>query len=678
MSRRTTKPTLVFGPSSSFHGFTSYETSAFNDVEPAKVIRELIQNSLDAAVEAGEDTAFVRFRVNPVRRTNIPDLAGYEKAFKIAVKFQRGMNQDEKLPDTAQQVVADIEQGLKKVKNRRHHELVVMDNGIGLDNRRMHSVLGNGASAKTEGTGSYGVGHLAAIATSDLRYVLYGAVLVNGNRIAAGNAVLASLPGETDGAGWRASGGYLVKELLNGKNGQFYEFLTGDAIPNTMKSVIDEIESEWGHGTAVIIPAFNHFRTKPDRLWEIVSTVVARNFHVAIFEEKLVVEVDDRRVGTPDCCEDVRRLDGASLPSILESQKEEQRAPRAGSLFSGLRISGQVAYMTHRALSEGQLLSVDTSSGSVEIHLLSPSPSGRTRLDLYRNGMWITQQVPKLDRSDFAGREPFCAVLKVTRRSGELHRLIRKAEGPMHDKLDLKRLSSDESRGLRQAIGEVADRIREVVPERSLEGYVPDDYLVVAEEDNTGGGAKSFSFWGAPEIVQRRTRATAIQVEEDGGGPDPDPDTGTRQGQGPGQGPGPGPGPGLTPTARSSPPLDFRSTAVLDGEGKCAISLVSNRQLEDVVMSLRVDENFDATCDRIGPDEAVRLTSVALREGTGQLSEAPSLFDNGSGVRLQGLDGGVTYELDVMYSIPEGLQESVDTPVFRVELRRIQIKTTER
>ena len=670
MSQRARKPTLLFGPSSSFYGFTSYETSAFNDVEPAKVIRELIQNSLDAAVEAGEATAFVRFRVNRINGSGVPDLHGYEKAFKSAVKFQRGMSQEKQLPDTAQQVVADIERGLKKLKNGRHHELVAMDNGIGLDNRRMHSILGNGASAKTDGTGSYGVGHLAAIATSDLRYVLYGAVQDDGSRIAAGNAMLASMPSETGETGWRSAGGYLVRKLLNGNNGRFYEFLTDRTIPSRVASVIDEIESEWGHGTAVIVPSFNHFRASPAKLWAIVSTVVARNFNVTVFERKLVVEVDNRAIRKPSDTLDVHRLDGDSLPIVLESQKEEQRAPRAGSLLGGLRISGQVAYMTYRALSQGQLLSADTSSGSVQIHLLSPSPSGRTRLDLYRNGMWITQQVPRLDRSYFTDRESFCAVLKVTRDSGEFHRLIRKAEGPMHDKLDFKRLTRDERRQLKRALDEVAERIRVAVPERNLEGYVPDDYLVVAEEDNTGSGAKTFSFWGSPEIIHRRTWANAILEKGGGGSPDPDPGPGP----GPRHGPGPGPNPGPTPTpkSRSAPPLDFSSSAVPNGEGNCAIVLVSHRLLEDVVMSLRVDENSDATCDRIGPDEAVRITSVELREAAGQPSDVPTLFNDGAGVRLQRLKAGVNYELDVRYSTPEGLQESVDTPVFRVELRRIQ------
>ena len=364
-----------------------------------------------------------------------------------------------------------------------------------------------------------------------------------------------------------------------------------------------------------------------------------------------------------------RRLDAESLPVTLERQKEERRAPRAGSLLGGLKIAGQAAFMTYQTLSEGQSIPVATTSGPVELRILSPSPSGRTRIDLYRNGMWITQQIPQLDRSDFTDHEPFCAVLKVTRDSGELHSLIRKAEGPMHDKLDFKRLTSDERRQLRGAIREVAERIRAVVPEKSTEGYVPDDYLVVSGGDSSSGGAESFSFWGSPEVVHRRTRPTAIVVEGNGGGPvDPDPGPGPR----PGPGPGPKPGPSPTTKSRSSPPLDFRSIAVPDRDGNCAIALVSNKPLEDVVMTLRVDENSDATCDRIGSDESVRLTSISLREGTTTLGRAPSLFADGDGIRLQGLEAGVNYEMDVKFMTPSGLRESVETPVFRVELRQVK------
>ena len=49
-----------------------------------------------------------------------------------------------------------------------------------------------------------------------------------------------------------------------------------------------------GHGTAVLILAFNHFGESPRKLWEIVSTVASRNFNVAIHEGNLIVEVSDR------------------------------------------------------------------------------------------------------------------------------------------------------------------------------------------------------------------------------------------------------------------------------------------------------------------------------------------------------------------------------------------------
>ena len=670
MSPRSKKPTLLFGPSSSFVGFTSYETSAFDDVEPAKVIRELIQNSLDAAVEAGEDTAIVRFCVKGISRSDVPDLQGYEKAFKSAVKFQGAVATPGQLADTAQEVVARIRRGLRELKDGKHHALTVIDNGIGLDDRRMHSILGNGASAKVDGTGSYGVGHLAAISTSDLRYVLYGAVQSGGKRIAAGNTVLASMPGKAKASGWLSADGYLVASLLNGSGGCFYEFLAGGSIPGPVESAIDDIEQDWGHGTVVMIPSFNHFRDQPHRLWEIVSTVVSRNFNVALFEGKLVVEVDDAEVRREQDGDTCRRLDDESLQVILDRQKEERRVPRADSLFGGLKIAGQTAYMTYEALSEGQVLPVDTTCGSAEIHVLAPSLGGRTRIDLYRNGMWVTHQIPRLEVSDFTDHEPFCAVLKVTRDSGELYRLVRKAEGPMHDKLDFKRLSPDERRQLRLAISEIAERIRATVPEKSDEGYVPDDYLVVSEGDSPAGGTKSFSFWGSPEVVPRRTRPAAIVVEENGGGT-VDPGPGPGPAPGPGPGPGPQPGPGPTTKTRSYPPLDFRSIAVPDRKGNCAIALVTNKPLEDVVMSLRVDENSDATCDRIGADESVRLTSVSPSEGAASFAQTPSLYGGGDGIRLRGLEAGVSYEVDVGFTSPAGLDESVEAPVFRVELRQV-------
>ena len=104
------KPSLKFGPGD-LSGFTSLTTATFNDAPPAKILRELLQNSLDAAVEAGEKTAIVRFEVSFLAKTGVPDLTGYERTFREAVRYHQERNNGQ-LDDPAQQVVDTIEDTL--------------------------------------------------------------------------------------------------------------------------------------------------------------------------------------------------------------------------------------------------------------------------------------------------------------------------------------------------------------------------------------------------------------------------------------------------------------------------------------------------------------------------------------------------------------------------------------
>ena len=98
----------------------------------------------------------------------------------------------------------------------------------------------------------------------------------------------------------------------------------------------------------------------------------------------------------------------------------------------------------------------------------------------------------------------------------------------------------------------------------------------------------------------------------------------------------PGPGPDGQNQVVPSSSISARSRFP-DRKGNCAIALVTNKPLEDVVMSLRVDENSDATCDRIGADESVRLTSVSPSEGAASFAQTPSLYGGGDGIPAAGL-----------------------------------------
>ena len=78
-----------------------------------------------------------------------------------------------------------------------------------------------------------------------------------------------------------------------------------------------------------------------------------------------------------------------------------------------------------------------TQLGKIQVRIRKRS-SGSQRLDLCRNGMWITddKRIPGFYYA-FRDRKPFHAILLLDSGSGgRLHELVRNAEGPLHDKLD--------------------------------------------------------------------------------------------------------------------------------------------------------------------------------------------------------------------------------------------------
>ena len=295
---------LLFGPGSP-SGFTPSGIASFSDLRPAAVVRELIQNSLDAAVEAGVPTATVLFRLTRHKTHDIPGIKSYRKAFFSAVRTHKDMGGG-RLPSQAERVVQVIDDA---VQRNEQDVLAVLDNGIGLDPTKMTALLSDGVSAKGgAATGTFGNGHTVAIPASNLHYVLYGGVTADGSRIGAGHAVLAS--SIVRNQKYQTSGdGFLVKGFRDGS----YEYAKGTSLPDLITENLDDIEQGSGHGTAVIIPAFNNFRESAP-LWDLVSTAAACNFFQAIDEGWLVVQVEDRRPGKLGTPKSLDRLNPQGSP----------------------------------------------------------------------------------------------------------------------------------------------------------------------------------------------------------------------------------------------------------------------------------------------------------------------------------------------------------------------------
>ena len=636
------EPDLLFPPGSP-SGFTPTGLAGFSNLQPAAVVRELLQNSLDAASDAKESKAVVLFRLSRTKTEEVPGYEQYVQAFEKAVA---GQETHSSLPDHAQEVVTTIYDCLTV---QTCDVLSVLDNGAGLDQRSMTALLSDGMSAKgREATGSYGNGHMVTIPASDLRYVLYGGVSSDDDSIGAGHAILASHA--ANGAQHpNGADGFLVCGLESGINGEHFEYAKGDAVPRLIADGIDYIRNHWGHGAAVIIPWFNSFREDTRSLHEMVFKAAACNFFAAIEDETLEVMVEDRRDQDKPLC---NKLTRKSLPEVLGQHQSERRRE------SFLR--GQMAQAAWVTMREGEKETVATEIGEVSIRLRHPIQHGTPRVDLCRNGMWVVddKRIPGFYYS-FRDQQPFHAIILIdSETGGELHRLIRKAETPLHDNLSTKLLRPEERKKLRNALNQIRKWLKERVPGTSSEEYSPDDIMTIEVEgsDGPGPGAKKMSFWGAAVEVGKRTR----QRPGLGLGPTPNPNPNPEPS--PPSPPNPNPDPRPSPVRPSRTPFQFRAIAVQTGSSSCSIRLKCQQNCKDTELCLVVDENSDVTCDRLWSDEHVRLTAVRK---AGKLIK---LGDEATTARLGSLASGTEYDIDVEYKIPDELVSDVGSPVLRIEL----------
>ena len=585
--RKTPDLHFVPGPNS---GFTPAGIAAFDNLRPAAVVRELIQNALDAARSANSRPAIVRFRLSHVERSNIPGMKSYERAFKQAVQSQKKM-MGRDLATQAELVCKRIQRALAQ---EPVEVLSVYDNGVGLDEQRMTALLSDGMSVKDGGaTGTYGNGHSSAIPASDLRYILYGGVTNGRSRIAAGHAVLAShyVPGAKHLQG---GDGFFVLEPRPSPTA-LYQYASANQIPALISRDLDRIQNASGHGTAVIIPAFNHFldrRRTP--LWQVVAHAASANFFVAIEEGELEVEVQDARNGAKEASQ---KLNRSTLSQVLEEHRDKKRAK---AFLSGLK-----AFESHKTFQKGKAHRIKTSAGEIDVRL-DPIAAGTPRIDLCRNGMWITNRVPHF-YGKFTDRAPFHAVLSLKAEAGDrLHDYVRIAEGPLHDSLELKRLEEDDRRACRNALGEIIEWLRQHTAAVESEAFASDEFLTLDFGDGgPGGTAGTKAFRGAPVVIGRRP-AQQLQPYDDEGPID--------GGGGASGGRSAGKNSSKGEKRRPALPALVQAASRPAGTQRRHILLHFPRGCEAAQLRLLVDEGLDATCDRHGMDDYLpaKLSNVKI------------------------------------------------------------------
>ena len=567
-------------------GFSSSTTSNVANAEATTIIRELIQNSVDAAKSIKRSKTVIRFEIDQVESSRLPGFSNVKDAFGHAVKAQAKLNGGT-LPDVQQEIVEGFEQHLK---DKKCSVLSVTDNGIGLTRDTMNALLSDGRSAKSSaGSGAHGYGHLTVLPSSGIRLVYYGGKSDSDARVAAGHCVLASFH---DGKDSRKKDGYLVRQVNEDMFDPF-DFLTDDDIPELISSKLDEISEQWGTGTVVQVPFFNYFRSPKEDLWELIKKAAATNFFASIMNDEIVIEY----------------VNGSKTKQLSQENIEDVLNEFSGERNARSFIAGAKALECFYAIKNGEEVTLKTGIGSVSGRLVRHGAGKTSRIDLCRNGMWIVfnnspgRQLSKLQSSAFEGYQRFHLVLLLKADDGDLHKLVRNAEPPLHDAVDVKRLSRDSRDKLTAAFKSVQEEIKGLLDPIVSNVVSMDDILTVLG-DGKGSGPEKDGIGGEWERFERRASSR--------GGNTPGRD-------GPGRKVGPrkgvktkGPGRGGTKTKAKGKPSPFKAISVPTGARSYEFEIHPTENLEGGSLQFKIDQNLDETCAQTSKESHLRLKNIKI------------------------------------------------------------------
>ena len=487
------------------------------------VVRELVQNALDA----GGDT--VGFHMVRIPVAEVPDINGYREAVKAIH------------PELQQTPVARA--ALERIDRALSAEMVncllCTDNGNGLLLDEYQRLLAEAMSAKVGEAsvgklGSVGVGHLTALDASDMRYVLYASRGGDGLMF-GGQAMLASQLHEHDGEEvHRVRQGCLT---ATGCVDGFRGFKASPADPTSTPAWLKVPSAS---GTTVAILAYSSRDEEAlsqagdadlahDPHLDRIFDAVAKHFMVALKDGRLRVNYSsDLRSSVSLDDEETRRR--------LEANRERRKANRRGY------GSGARAWAAWETLTEGTAVPCD--GGSLWYRL---TPGKTSTVVVFRNGMRITDEAPRLRSHDFRGIKAFSAVLNA---EGELATAIKECETDSHLEIKVSQAPGEYGKKTQMGLQHVQDILKNAVGELDIDEWVP-DVLRIFDADDMPSNIEA-----APPRPNR-PQPDAPQPPLPQPGPEPGPAP-----PGPSPGPDPGPGPGPGPAPRPVVPQTWRPGSV--------------------------------------------------------------------------------------------------------------------
>lgn len=505
-------PTWRFPPRNGGIDYVNDPSSAhFSDDPIAKLVRELIQNSLDAKHDGFDEPVTITFSETSVKRGLIGGAA-----------LQRHLQSclDRATDDDRSDMVDVYANALAVIKRRAIPCLKVQDTGtMGLNDARWKAlVLQEGAVSKGSGApgGSYGIGKNAILNVSDLQAVFYSTRLVEGRK-----GLVTKLQGKA------TLTGHSDPNCSNDdvQHIGFYSLKEGSPI---IGRKIPEFFQLAETGTGVFIMGFNpHSSDWVDQ----VATAAIENFFYAIHHQNLTVEV------VPQDGSSVR-IDHQTIDYLFERLAPINRD--AVHYYRAIRdLAEDAVEVTRRFRGLGRL----------KAHIVFGEGAPRRIAHINRNGMLITdsmeQKVNPLAPRGKSLWPDYVAVIVPDTDAGDLW--LRKMENPSHDSLSIGQLRSEDERReadgrLRQARRELGDIIeRKAGIDKFGETSNIDELADILPDQGDVLGDRTLT----TQVVEIRSTPPGMvempeEVEDEGGGEGEDPGDGSGGGHGPEEGGGAG------------------------------------------------------------------------------------------------------------------------------------------
>lgn len=262
---------FVSNQNSTISGINDAGIETFTADMNRSLVREMIQNSLDAARSDVDEPVCVEFELIQLKRENVPDVENLQSAIKKCYKS----NSDE--PDAynfftkADKILSEQYINVLRISDYNTRGLEGSDTcEKGSDWSRL--VKENGSSNKGQSSGgSFGIGKSATFAYSDLRTVFYSSLDVEGLTSNFGVARLISF--DDDLLGWTTGVGYYSEDE---------KFV---AIPGLIN--LDESYKRTDTGTDIYILG----ACQNDNYEKEFINAVLLDFLVSLIKGKLVVKI---------------------------------------------------------------------------------------------------------------------------------------------------------------------------------------------------------------------------------------------------------------------------------------------------------------------------------------------------------------------------------------------------